>query len=93
MHYNFARIHKTLPVTPAMAAGVTGELWSVEDIAVMVDAAAPKPGRPTGNKKRGADGCRDFKLAHYPGDLVIDFPRPPALSPRPISTTFRSLSR
>ena len=28
-HYNFVRIHKTLRVTPAMAAGVTDELWSI----------------------------------------------------------------
>jgi hypothetical protein len=32
MHYNFARIHKTLRVTPAMAAGVTNRLWNVGDI-------------------------------------------------------------
>jgi hypothetical protein len=27
MHYNFVRIHQTLKVTPAMAAGVTNRLW------------------------------------------------------------------
>jgi IS1 family transposase len=32
MHYNFARIHKTLRVTPAMAAGVTDRAWDVKDI-------------------------------------------------------------
>ena len=32
MHYNFARIHQTLRVTPAMAAGVSNRLWSIEDI-------------------------------------------------------------
>ncbi len=32
MHYNFVRIHQTLRVTPAMEAGVTGRLWSLEDI-------------------------------------------------------------
>jgi len=36
MYYNFARIHKTLRVTPAMEAGVTSKLWSVEDIARLV---------------------------------------------------------
>jgi hypothetical protein len=30
-HYNVVRIHKTLRVTPAMAAGVTGKLWEVAD--------------------------------------------------------------
>jgi hypothetical protein len=37
MHYNFVRIHQTLRVTPAMAAGVTDRLWSVEDIAKLLD--------------------------------------------------------
>jgi IS1 family transposase len=32
-YYNFVRIHKTLRVTPAMSAGVTDHLWSVEEIA------------------------------------------------------------
>jgi IS1 family transposase len=36
MHYNFVRIHKSLRVTPAMEAGVTNHLWSVEDIAKLV---------------------------------------------------------
>jgi hypothetical protein len=31
MHYNFVRIHQTLRVTPAMEAGVTDRLWSLED--------------------------------------------------------------
>jgi IS1 family transposase len=35
MHYNFVRIHHTLRVTPAMAAGVTGRLWSMEDIVAL----------------------------------------------------------
>jgi IS1 family transposase len=32
VHYNFCRIHQTLRVTPAMEAGLTCKLWSVEDI-------------------------------------------------------------
>jgi len=31
-HYNFVRIHKTLKVTPAMEAGVTDRLWSLQEI-------------------------------------------------------------
>jgi hypothetical protein len=31
MNYNFCRIHKTLRVTPAMAAGVTDRLWGTGD--------------------------------------------------------------
>lgn len=32
MYYNFARIHQTLRVTPAMQAGVADHVWSVEEI-------------------------------------------------------------
>jgi IS1 family transposase len=32
MHYNFARVHQTLRVTPAMEAGISNRLWSIEDI-------------------------------------------------------------
>jgi hypothetical protein len=38
MHYNFARIHKTLRISPAMAAGVTDKLWSAANIVTMIDA-------------------------------------------------------
>lgn len=30
-YYNFVRIHRTLRVTPAMAAGVTGRLWELNE--------------------------------------------------------------
>jgi IS1 family transposase len=32
IHYNFARIHKTLRITPAMAAGLSDHVWSYEEI-------------------------------------------------------------
>jgi hypothetical protein len=32
MYYNFVRIHSTLRVTPAMAAGVTDRLWDITDV-------------------------------------------------------------
>jgi len=47
VHYNFARIHKTLKVTPAMAAGVSETLHDMEWIVGLIDANAPAP------KKRG----------------------------------------
>ena len=31
-YYNFVRIHGSLRVTPAMAAGLTGQVWSLEDL-------------------------------------------------------------
>lgn len=36
MLYNFVRIHKTLKSTPAMEAGVTDHLWSMEDIVALL---------------------------------------------------------
>ena len=38
MHYNFARIHKTLRVTPAMEAGVAKHVWSIEEIVSLLDS-------------------------------------------------------
>jgi len=37
MHYNLVRIHQTLRCTPAMEAGVTDRLWSLEDMVGIVD--------------------------------------------------------
>ncbi len=37
MYYNFARIHMTLRSTPAMKAGVTDHLWSIEEIVGLLD--------------------------------------------------------
>jgi hypothetical protein len=36
MHYNFARVHQTLRVTPAMAAGVTDHVWEIEEIVALL---------------------------------------------------------
>lgn len=35
MHYNFARIHKTLRVTPAMEAKVADHVWTLEEIVAL----------------------------------------------------------
>lgn len=52
VHYNFCRIHKTLKVTPAMEAGLTGELRDMEWIVGLIDARATKPNRPKTYRKR-----------------------------------------
>ena len=36
MYYNFGRIHKTLRVTPAMEAGISDHVWSLEEIANLI---------------------------------------------------------
>lgn len=38
MFYNFVRVHQTLKMTPAMAAGVTKRLWEMGDIVDLIDA-------------------------------------------------------
>ena len=37
MNYNFARVHKTLRITPAMAAGLSDHVWSLEEIVLLAD--------------------------------------------------------
>jgi hypothetical protein len=37
MHYNFVRIHQTLRVTPAMAAGMTDRVWEISDIVKLLE--------------------------------------------------------
>ncbi len=46
IHYNFARIHKTLRITPAMAAGISDHVWSYEEIAALIPEPASKPRGP-----------------------------------------------
>ena len=54
--YNFVKQHKSLKgITPAMAAGVTDTLWDMKDVAALVDAAAPKPGRRGSYKKKNSN--------------------------------------
>jgi IS1 family transposase len=50
--YNFCRIHKTLKVTPAMAAGITEKLWTLEDIAERIEARVNQPKKRGPYKKR-----------------------------------------
>jgi IS1 family transposase len=53
-YYNFVRIHKTLRMSPAMAAGVTDRLWEIGDIVALVEAADAKPGKRGAYKKTAA---------------------------------------
>ena len=52
--YNFVKLHKAHRMTPAMAAGVSDRLWSVEDIALLVEANEPAPARRGPYKPRAA---------------------------------------
>lgn len=51
MYYNFCRIHQSLRVTPAMEAGLTDHVWSIEEMIALWEAVAPKPG-PRGHYKK-----------------------------------------
>ncbi len=51
VYYNFVRTHKSLRMTPAMAAGVTDKLWEMTDLAEMIDATQPAPAKRGPYKK------------------------------------------
>ena len=52
--YNFVRVHKSLRVSPAMAANVSDRLWSMEDVTDMIDTANAKPAAKRGQYKKKA---------------------------------------
>jgi len=39
MYYNFCRVHSTLRVTPAMEAGLSDHVWTLEELCALL----PKP--------------------------------------------------
>lgn len=51
-YYNLVRIHKTLRMTPAMAAGVTDRLWDVSDLVEIIEAAQAPFSRLRGPYKK-----------------------------------------
>jgi hypothetical protein len=51
--YNWVRVHKTLRVTPCMAAKVADHIWDWSELIPIMDAGAPKPG-PRGPYKKQA---------------------------------------
>ena len=40
-HYNFCRVHSTLRVTPAMEAGLTDQVWSLEELVALLPETKP----------------------------------------------------
>ena len=68
MHYNFCRIHQTLRVTPAMAAGLTDHVWELSDLIALM----PKPvARPWGSVRR-AEAMAEAPLAKTSVDADDD---------------------
>ena len=52
MFYNFGRKHASLKMTPAMAAGISDHVWSIEEIAALVVTEAPKTRGPYQPRKK-----------------------------------------
>lgn len=42
MHYNYCRVHKTFGTTPAMKAGLTDHVWSMEELAGLLESASER---------------------------------------------------
>jgi len=75
MHYNFVRVHKTLRVSPAMAAGVTDRLWDIDDIVAMSDHFHEEV-------KGNREPVRVKPLEDYKTFKPVR--KPPAPKPRPV---------
>jgi len=54
MYYNFVRIHQSLRVTPAMAAGISDRLWEIGDIVKLIEAMESRAPTKRGPYKRRA---------------------------------------
>lgn len=52
--HNYVRMHKTIRCAPAMAAGLSKTLWSINDLVAMIDAASEGPKKRGGYKPREA---------------------------------------
>jgi hypothetical protein len=53
--YNFVKQHKSLKgLTPAMSSGLSDTLWSMTDLAEMIDASLPKSGKRGPYRKKFA---------------------------------------
>lgn len=75
MAYNFCRKHKTLKKTPAMAAGITDHVWTVQEVIDMVDAY--------GVEKADAEFEAAFEAVKYtaPRKKVRQYQLKPKLTP------------
>lgn len=67
MFYNFVRVHQTLKMTPAMAAGVTDRLWDVSDLVkVLEDWEVSRAKEPTFEVEENRIGGGYFVRATFP---------------------------
>src|ERR1035438_9182077 len=61
MHYNFVRVHQTLRMSPAMAAGVADKLWEISDIVELLEEREERLLAEEQEKRR-----RDYYNITYP---------------------------
>jgi hypothetical protein len=67
MFYNFVRVHQTLKVTPAMAAGVTDRLWEISDLVqALEDWEAQRETEPTFEPEENRIGGGWFVRVTFP---------------------------
>lgn len=59
-HYNFCRVHQTLRVTPAMAAGLTDHVWGLDELVALVESQE-RAVVGTDANKRGPYRAKDSK--------------------------------
>jgi hypothetical protein len=52
VYYNFARVHKTLRITPSRAADLSDQVWTLEEVVMMADSCVPQRGKRGPYKKR-----------------------------------------
>ena len=52
--YNFVKVHSTLRVSPAMAAGIETRLWDMKDLVEYIDSREPAPKKRGPYKKKAA---------------------------------------
>lgn len=68
MFYNFVRVHQTLKVSPAMAAGVTDRLWEMSDIVQLLEAwEAERVTEPAFEIEENRIGDGHFVRVIFPG--------------------------
>jgi hypothetical protein len=63
--FNFCRQHKAHRLSPAMAAGISDRLWSIEDIVVLIDAKEPKAIKRGPYKNKNDPIAATFKAVRY----------------------------
>ena len=52
--YNFVKVHSTLRMSPAMAAGIETKLWEMKDLVEYIDSREPAPKKRGPYKKKAA---------------------------------------